>query len=154
LTKFLKYYIKGLFISLEGAMTVTSKTTTEMCPIRTYTEAIPFTGQIVAYKTAAFFYQANKSFSISSREGIEFAYVSDREKYELGKDFYQPTERFSISRVIAPNSVPRAYQLWDRILDKNPIFLRLATDSEIVEIGQALAADQAQFEYWFWYKEK
>jgi hypothetical protein len=132
------------------SLLVREKSVTEMQPIKKWQDATPFADHVVAYKTNSdkYYYQGNKPFVVESSGAVSFAYVIDKGWTS------EPGKQFLMSRVLKKGAVPSYCPLWDELLEKHPIQMRLATDSEIVEIGKAVNSDQAEFEYGFFYEKR
>ncbi|HSX04655.1 MAG TPA: hypothetical protein VLG76_08005 [Rhabdochlamydiaceae bacterium] len=128
------------------SLLVREKNIAEMQPIEKWQDATPFTGRIVAYRTNKYYYQGHKPFALESSGAVNFAYVVDQGWSS------EPGKQYSMSRVLKKGAVPSGCPLWDELLEEHPIQMRLATDSEIVEISKAVNSDQAEFEYGFFYE--
>lgn len=114
----------------------------DMTPIGTWRDLIPFAGSIVAYRTEACFFLGTTGYLPSDRS-VQFGYIENEVSQWGGGKGCQ------MSRLVRPREMPfqRCLLIDSELKLQSPIAMRLATKEEVEFVLDLIVVDKvAEFE--------
>lgn len=109
-------------------------------PIRTWTDAQPYAGSVVAYQSDSSYFGPDQGLRL---EHVQFGYVS-----EMSSLWHEKDNGYLLSKLLRMDEdVSSMHELTDPILRESNLSMRSATDAETKSIKSYVAADLAYFEF-------
>lgn len=109
-------------------------------PILDVSDADPFKGRIVAYKTQSTYLGGNRGVQLKDDGLLRYAYIAPNSRLSaLGE------EVFDLNQLIKPDEVQLTHAIGESSLNMG-VSMRLASLREIVKIKKAIKAKEAVFE--------
>lgn len=146
----IKFLLALVFIiNINYAMQESEGQEHKMLKVTSWKDIEPFAGRIIAYKTDSFYIGNRNCYRIYSDESIKFGYVFPRSsEWEVWPEDKGGTG-YNLARLLLKDGAPGNCALIDRYILKCYLFLRLASQEEIMKIHNAIKSEKAEFEYIF-----
>lgn len=120
--------------------TAVTTNSSNMKAISVWSDAIPFAGKIVAYKTDSVFFGATKGYVFSRDTELRYGYVN-----HFTNKWSTEEKGYLLVRLIKSSENPGVCGMVNSTLNP-PIYMRKATEEEVDFIRKAVAGGHAKFD--------